>query len=212
MAKKRKYFFAYFTCFYDCSLQLSFLLSFFLVSNQESKPCLISFLISFLNALSIDNLIFTLAVVVSKKFDILSMVPENRKKHVPPPLSLVWSQQTLQIKSFFIKRFIEVVIDDCWKLEVITFCRFWIIYVLVTFTIVWHTICPTPYAYLLTKLHGVMTWFFHQKWQLVVIAYVENIKVLTHSWRKKMLKYSQIFYLSILSHPLCLSPDQTTRS
>ena len=66
-----------------------FFCPFFLVSYQERKPCLISFLISFLNALSIDNLIFTLSVVVSEKFDILSMVPENRKKHVPPPLSLV---------------------------------------------------------------------------------------------------------------------------
>ena len=212
MAKKRKYFFRLFHVFLWLFLTVVFSSVLFLVSNQESKPCLISFLISFLNALSIDNLIFTLAVVVSKKFDILSMVPENRKKHVPPPLSLVWSQQTLQIKSFFIKRFIEVVIDDCWKSEVITFCRYWIIYVLVTFTSVRHTICSTPYAYRLTKLQGVKSWFFHQKWQLVVIAYVKNIKVLTHSWRKKMLKYSQIFYRSILSHRLCLPPDQTTRS
>jgi hypothetical protein len=191
---------------------LSFLLSFFLALNQDSKPCLISFLISFLNALSIDNLIFTLSVVVSEKFDPLSMVPENRKKHVPPPLSLVWSHRTLQIKSVFIKRFIEVVIDDCWKPKLINFSRYWKIYVLVKFTTVRHTICPTPYAYLLTKVQGVRSWFFYQKWQLVVIAYVENIKVLTHSWRKKMLKYSQIFYLSILSHPLCLPPDETTRS
>ena len=131
---------------------------------------------------------------------------------VPPPLSLVWSHRTLQIKSVFIKRFIEVVIDDCWKPKLINFSRYWKIYVLVKFTTVRHTICPTPYAYLLTKVQGVRSWFFYHKWQLVVIAYVENIKLLTHFWRKKMLKYSQIFYLSILSHPLCLPPDQTTRS
>ena len=174
--KKESIFSAYFTCFYDCSLPLSFLLSFFLVSNQDSKPCLISFLISFLNALSIDNLISTLSVVVSEKFDPLSMVPKNRKKHVPPLLSLVWSHRTLQIKSIFIKRFIEVVIDDCWKPKLITFSRCWKIYVLVKFSSVRHTICPTPYTYLLTKLQGLKSWFFYHKWQLVVIAYVVNIK------------------------------------
>jgi hypothetical protein len=101
---KQCHFFFFFMCFYDGSTFVAFLSSFFSSLKAKSKRCLINFLISFLNALSTYNLIFTLAIVISQKFDILSVVPENVKKSVPPPFESTVKPITALSQTFLHKK------------------------------------------------------------------------------------------------------------
>ena len=58
-----------------------------------------------------------------------------------------------------------------------------------------------PDIYCLNGLQRVESWFFRHKWQFMLGAYLVNIKLLTHSCRRKILKKSHIFDARLISHP-----------
>ncbi len=140
------------------NLNFSFFSFFFLLAwIKKSKERLIRCSCSILNALSTHSLISNSTIFLSWKNEFMLVVPE-KVKNLPHRFWLYCKAN---------KRFRPNLVS----------------YILIVFTGVWYTICPTHFASPLTKLQRVKSWFLYHIFQLVITTSVTNIKSVTHPWR-----------------------------